>query len=403
MKEVHMRDRGKNQKSNRRRHVYAGLALGMLLALTACGKGTGSAKGGSAEVKSAESGKAEAPEKKAVSNKAPVSLDDAKKPADKDFIYDKFNDYVELRGYQGKGEVILIPSTIEGLPVVAKEFSIKQNPRVRGIIFDEGYTRIPYFRCESSDNSPVEIIKLPSTCTEFNSDSADNPFVNLPYLRTIEVEEGNTTYYVEDGILYANDGNGNKILLCYPPMREGENFTQPDDTRLAEACFANTTSLKRVENAKPWVGKNAFRESSVEEVVCSEGWTSLDQHDFEDAPEMRSITLSVNLKDMTWKVDHFERMDKLEEIVVPEGNEKFFSEDGVLYYVNSKQKETYLVKYPNAHPGEEFTVSEKATNLYRTGTVFENPIYLKRVHVISDWEDWAKHADLPNGIEVVVD
>ncbi len=389
-----------------RRITAVMLALGMAVGLSACGgkqagqpKETTGAASGASKTTAAET---DAPEKKTKAED-PVSMEDAELPADKDFIYDKFNSYVALRGYQGKDEVIVIPGTIEGLPVQLNGFTIVEKAHVRGIVIDEGYTSIPFISCESAENSPIESIKLPSTCTEVNS-SNSNPFAELPYLSTIEVADGNPVYFVEDGILYANLSGGDKLLLCYPPMKEGEVFSQPDQTLLAEACFANNTALKRVENAHAKNGENAFLNSAVEEVVCSDSWTYLGQHEFDDysgESKLRSITLSAKLNDLVWKTDHFKGQDKLEEINVPEGNPDFFSEDGILYYVGSSG--TYLLKYPNAHPGEDFVVSEKADMLYLISTVFENPIYLKRVHIPEKWADSVRSSDLPNGIEVVVD
>lgn len=405
--------------------LCAVLGAGMMLALTACGSGkTGDGAVSGVESSKTEDGAASGVESSktedgaasgtesseagggASSNKgAPVSLADAKQPKDKDFIYDKFNTWVELHGYQGKDEVIVIPTTIEGLPVTMDGFVISEKAKVRGIVLEEGYTSIPRIACESDENSPIEAIKLPSTCTEQVN---TNPFTSLPYLKTIEVAEGNTVFFVEDDVLYADYGEEyNKVLVCYPPMKEGETLVLPDDVSLAEGCFIGNSMLKRVENAVPWSGGNIIAGTSIEEVVCGDRWKHLDQHQFEDfsgESKLRSITLSVNLNDLVWKVDHFAGLDSLEEIVVPEGNSTFFSEDGVLYYIGGK-KQTYLLKYPNARPGEDFTVSEKADMLYYMSTVFENPIYLKRVHIPSKWESdrGSIASDMPNGIEVVVD
>lgn len=388
------------------------LGAGMMLALTACGAGKAgdgaassidSSKAGDGAASSIDSSEAGG---SASSNKdTPVSLEDAKQPKDKDFIYDKFNNYVELHGYQGKDQVIVIPTTIEGLPVEIDRFVIAENAKVRGIVLEEGYTSIPIIARESDGNSPVEMIKLPSTCTkQVNS----NPFGGYPYLKTIEVAEGNTVFFVEDDVLYADYGEEyDKVLVCYPPMKEGETLVLPDDVSLAGGCFSGNSMLKRVENAVPWSGGNIIAGTAIEELVCGDEWKHLGQHQFEDfsgESKLRSITLSVNLNDLVWKVDHFAGLDSLEEILVPEGNSTFFSEDGVLYYIGSKDK-TYLLKYPNAHPGEDFTVSEKADMLYYMSTVFENPIYLKRVHIPSKWESdrGSIASDMPNGIEVVVD
>lgn len=386
------RKRGWKFNMRKKQLLCAVMSVVMIFTLTACGTDKDS------ETSKKDSVSAEDSE---ASNEGAVSAEDAEQPEDKDFIYDKLGDYVELTGYQGKDEVLLVPNTIEGLPVVADAFNIKENAHVREIVFEEGYTNIPNISCESNDNSPIESIKIPSTCTEAG---IRNPFVNLPYLKSIEVESGNTTYSVEDGILYAIYGDGYKLLVCYPSMKEGEVFSQPDETHLAEFCFANNHALKRVENAKAWNGVNAFEGSSIEEIVCSERWTFLGQHEFEDfsgESKIRSITLSANLNDVVWKVQHFAGLDKLEEILVPDSNTTFFSENGVLYYIGSG--ETYLFKYPNAHAGEDFTISEKADMIYYMDTVFENPVYLKRVHVKSDWKDLVHSSDFPNGIEVVVD
>lgn len=333
-------------------------------------------------------------------SEGPVSLADAKRPSDGDFIYDKFDNYVELTGYQGKDEVIILPSTIEGLPVELYGFVISEKSHVRGIVIDEGYESIPNIGCESNESSPIESIRIPSTCTE---GTTENPFWGLPYLSTVEVEDGNPVYSVEDGILYSIYGGEYKILVWYPPTREDEVFYQPDGTLLGGGCFDGTQMLKRVENAHSWSGANAFEGSSIEEIVCSDQWTFLGQHEFEDfsgESKLRSITLSVNLNDLVWKVEHFKGLDNLEEIIVPEGNTTFFSEDGVLYYDNGK--DTYLLKYPNAHPGEDFTISEKATVIYYTSTVFENPKYLKRIHGSSYWEGMSTY-DLPEGIELIIE
>lgn len=204
---------------------------------------------------------------------------------------------------------------------------------------------------------------------------------------------------MEDGILYGMRSDS-KILVCYPAMREGDTFVQPDDTFLAEYAFAGNEFLKRVENANPWVNNYAFVQSKVEEVVCSDNWTFLGQHAFSDysgESELRSITLSANLDSHVGNSDIFAGLDKLEEIQMPEGNPKYFTEDGVLYYTSEKENVIYLMLYPNAHPGEEFTPSEKAEGVYYMDRAFDNPIYLKKIHPgnIQFYQ-----SDMPDGVEL---
>ena len=63
----------------------------------------------------------------------PISLSDAKRPADSDFIYYQDYDFIELEGYQGSDEVILVPTTIEGRPVKCSSLEIAEDSPVRGI------------------------------------------------------------------------------------------------------------------------------------------------------------------------------------------------------------------------------------------------------------------------------
>lgn len=381
------------------------LVCGLLLSLAACG-------GGDSGDPSNENVKQESP----VSNSSgksdasqpdqsipqisgePISLADAKQPSDNDFIYNKYNNYVELMGYKGPDEVILVPSTIEGLPVECQGFSIAEGSSVRGIVFAEGYTNIPRIGYQSENGAVIEAVGIPATCEDLPN-NPENPFSNLPYLKTIEVAEGNPVYSVEDGILYAMRSES-KLLMCYPAVREGDSFVQPEGTFLASYAFANNACLKRVENANTWIDGGAFNGSAVEEVVCSEDWTYLGQNafsDFSGASELKSITLSVNLDSHVGNAKIFAGLDKLEEILVPEGNSEYFSEDGVLYYVD-KNGVTYLMLYPNARPGEEFTPSERADGIYYVDRAFDNPLYLKKIHA---GNMNLQGVEFPNGIEAV--
>ena len=386
------------------------LALMLILSMTACGSSPSAEGGTSQEEAPSESGetsdgdaagdsdKTDPDKTDSSKNSTPVSLSDAKQPADSDFSYDKYNSYVDLRGYKGSEKVIFVPATIEGLPVQCSGLSIESDA-VRGVVFAEGFTSIPTIYCRYEGDPAIEAVGIPASCEELES-KPSNLFMDFPYMKTIEVAEGNPTYSVEDGILYAMRYE-NKILLCYPAMREGETFVQPDATSLAQYAFANNKFLKRVENAKAWNEGYAFYGSSVEEIVCSENWIYLSQNDFADDPEttaIRSITLSAKLDSHVGNAVIFKGLDKLEEILVPEENTMYFSEDGVLYFTSDKQKATYLLLYPNARPGEEFTPSEEADGIYYVERAFENPLYLKKIHAGNMNLSGAK---FPNGIEIV--
>ncbi len=66
-------------------------------------------------------------------------------------------------------------------------------------------------------------------------------------LKDITVDEDNTTYFVENGVLYRYLPNGFFALECYPAALEGESYTALDATIRVEAyAFAGNTVVKQI-------------------------------------------------------------------------------------------------------------------------------------------------------------
>ena len=331
----------------------------------------------------------------------PISLSDAKRPSDSDFIYYQNYGYIELEGYQGSDEVVLLPNTIKGQPVKCSYLEIAKGAPVRGIVFEEGYTNIPKIRSESDSPTLIEAIGLPASCEEL---SDTNPFHDMPLLNTIEIADGNSVYYMEDDILHCQSEYENySRLVCFLSTWNGDTYVQPDETRIAKNALENNSSIKRIENMFPWDGlaADALTHSAVEKIVCASDWTYLNSHAFEDnsgTSKLRSITLSANLNGHSGSAKIFEGLDCLEEIIMPEGNPTYFSEDGVLYFTQDSTGITYLMAYPNNHPAEEFTISERADSIYYLEYAFDNPLNMKIFHSADIDMGWY---ELPNDIEIV--
>jgi len=69
----------------------------------------------------------------------------------------------------------------------------------------------------------------------------------LPNLATIEVEAGNASYKVTDGILYSTDGT---VLVLYPSAKAGTEFTVPDGVTEIGPYAITVTKLETVNIGK---------------------------------------------------------------------------------------------------------------------------------------------------------
>ena len=104
------------------------------------------------------------------------------------------------------------------------------------------------------DQVKMKSVAIPATVTSIGT----NPFAGCTGLQTITVEEGNTAYKIENGVLLSKDG---KTLVCYPAGNTGTTCTTPESvTAIAAQAFADCKKLENVvlrENVTS-VGADAF-------------------------------------------------------------------------------------------------------------------------------------------------
>lgn len=74
----------------------------------------------------------------------------------------------------------------------------------------------------------------------------ESAFVDANNLASLTVDPANSMYTVEDGVLYSK-GDAGRTLVLYLPTKTDTDVTVPDGTvAIADAAFANNTSLRRV-------------------------------------------------------------------------------------------------------------------------------------------------------------
>ena len=106
------------------------------------------------------------------------------------------------------------------------------------------------------DQVKMKSVTIPATVTSIGT----NPFAGCTGLQTITVEEGNTAYKIENGVLLSESEN-KKTLVCYPAGNTGTTYTTPEGvTAIAAQAFADCKKLGNVvlrENVTS-VGADAF-------------------------------------------------------------------------------------------------------------------------------------------------
>ncbi|MBQ2252575.1 MAG: leucine-rich repeat protein [Clostridia bacterium] len=136
------------------------------------------------------------------------------------FEYEKINSSsaAKIVKYNGLDDTLIIPETLGGLPVVA----------------------IADGAVECTNGVQVESVSIPKYLSSFSADV----FYGNHSLKTIELDEENTSFCLVDGVLY--DSSMGRLVL-YPAMSEAKEFTVPEGVKvIGSAAFYHAQNLEYV-------------------------------------------------------------------------------------------------------------------------------------------------------------
>ena len=224
---------------------------------------------------------------------------------------------------------------------------IEKGSAYRGIVLavelSEGITKIPYhafYKC-----SQLTTVEIPASVTEMGKNDV---FEGCTSLTSITVAAGNSTFTVQDGILYNADKTD--VLIC-PPGKSG-NVTLPNTvTRIAGSAFNGCAKLT--------------------DVTLHEGITNIENVVFEGCDGLTEVTLPASLTSLGNGA--FQDCAGLTSLNVADGNSKFSSLDGVLY----NKGQTELLLYPAAKQDETFAIPNSVTSI--ASYAFQGARHLKTV------------------------
>ncbi len=172
-----------------------------------------------------------------------------------------------------------------------------------GVLFNKSKTILMQYPAGKKDSSSYTI---PSSVTSIDPCALDGCI----FLTSIEVEEGNTAYSSDGGVLF---NKSKTILMQYPAGKKNESYVIPDSvTSIADSTFRGCTAL-----------------------------TSVTIHG--------SVT--------TIGAEVFYGCTSLESIKVEEGNTVYSSEGGVLF----NKSKTNLMQYPAGKNDSSYVIPDSVT------------------------------------------
>ena len=258
-----------------------------------------------------------------------------------DFEYRVIEGESEITGYWGKGGIVVIPATIEGLPVKwvgpcafyqrTGLTSISLPPgvlEIRGSAFqgcsDLSYIDLPdslesIWGGAFSDCGRLTEVSIPKNVKLIG----DGVFAGCDQLVRIGVDPENSSYSGLDGVLFNNERT---VLLQYPQGLRGA-YSIPDGvTGFADHAFWRCEGLTSV--------------SIPESVGRIEDWT------FAYCSGLETIEIGAGVASIARNA--FAYCDGLVRIIVGEGNQTYSSLDGVLF----NKDRTILLQCPRGYSGD---------------------------------------------------
>lgn len=180
-------------------------------------------------------------------------------------------------------------------------------------------------------------------------------FSNIHSLESIYVDDDNPYYSTLDGVLFSKD----KSILYICPLGKSGTYYVP-------------SSVKTIYNG-------AFSQSSLSEVVVSEGVEEIRQLAFSGTWNLKLISLpsTLNILDDRALLD----INGLEKINISEDNQYYLSVDGVLYTKDMKR----ILLYPAKRYNKEYDMPEGVETAGEY--VFRENRYLKKIILPSTFQN----------------
>lgn len=202
------------------------------------------------------------------------------------FMYASDGSEVTIWGYAGPGGEVVIPDTIEGLPVVAVgDSAFEANQDVTRVTIPTGIVSIGGGAFRSCGN--LVSITIPDTVTSIGAQA----FHYCGSLDAITVDPANPAYRSQDGVLFDRDMT---LLIQFPGGKAGDYVIPTGLTGIGAYAFSGCTRLASVTIPETMdsIGDRAFYYcESLAGVTVPESVTSIGDQAFYYCHNLASIVV----------------------------------------------------------------------------------------------------------------
>ena len=204
------------------------------------------------------------------------------------------------------------------------------------------------------DCTSLTSITIPNSVTSIGNDV----FNGCISLTSINVDSNNEKYMSDNGVLYTKD---KKTLIQYPSKKEGTEYLILQGVEsIGEFAFSDCRSLTNITipNSVTSIGDDAFDEcTSLTNITIPNSVTSIGGKAFLFCRSLTSITIPDSVTSIGYNA--FFNCESLTSINVDSNNEKYMSDNGVLY---TKDKKT-LIKYPSKKDGTKYIIMQGVASI----------------------------------------
>ena len=237
-----------------------------------------------------------------------IVVNESASPAS-DFTYTSDGSSITITGYVGPGGNVIIPGTIDGLPVtIIGNNAFKSKTAVTTVTIPNSVTSIGNYAFRSC--TALTSVAIPDSVTSIGSNAfygctaltsvtigsgvtsiSSGMFSGCTALTAINVDANNLNYASADGVLY--DKAITTLIFC--PLGKAGSLVIPDSvTSIGETAFSGCTALTSVTipDGVTSIGGGAFWKcTALTSVTIPDSVTSIAYSAFQDCTSLTSVTI----------------------------------------------------------------------------------------------------------------
>ena len=215
--------------------------------------------------------------------------------AETDFIITGTGGIATITGYRGVGGNLVIPNTIQGLPVGVIGREAFAEAKILSVVIPSSVTKMEggSFQCCHS----LTKIMLPKDLVEFGGFGW-----GLDNLKEITIDPGNQNFAVgSDGVLFDSTKTQ---LLAYPAGKKETLYSIPDTVKeLGAYSFAAGTRSKNLRSVDlpeslTQIGKDAFNGSGIHNVTIPNSVKTIGNFAFRCSPNLTNVSIGKGVEEM---------------------------------------------------------------------------------------------------------